>query len=103
MCTRESGAIFEAGGLQCVLAFIRDSGHMIHKDTLHSAMAVVSRLCGKMEPSDSSLETCVGSLSTLLKHEDNHVSYQCVGYTRISYFRAIIYTDFMTAFVHSIF
>ncbi|KAJ8045570.1 E3 ubiquitin-protein ligase HECTD1 [Holothuria leucospilota] len=74
MCTRESGAIFEAGGLQCVLSFIRDSGHMIHKDTLHSAMAVVSRLCGKMEPSDPSLETCVESLSTLLKHEDNHVS-----------------------------
>ena len=74
MCTRESGAIFEAGGLHCVLTFIRDNGSMVHKDTLHSAMAVVSRLCGKMEPSDPSLETCVESLSTLLKHEDPHVS-----------------------------
>ncbi|XP_071499022.1 E3 ubiquitin-protein ligase HECTD1-like [Diadema antillarum] len=74
MCTRESGAVFESGGLHCVLTFIRDNGSMIHKDTLHSAMAVVSRLCGKMEPSDSSLETCVESLSTLLKHEDPHVA-----------------------------
>ncbi|XP_030855099.1 E3 ubiquitin-protein ligase HECTD1 isoform X1 [Strongylocentrotus purpuratus] len=74
MCTRESGAVFEAGGLHCVLSFIRDNGSMIHKDTLHSAMAVVSRLCGKMEPSDTSLETCVESLSTLLKHEDPHVA-----------------------------
>ncbi|XP_072425083.1 E3 ubiquitin-protein ligase HECTD1 isoform X6 [Chiloscyllium punctatum] len=74
ICTRESGAVFEAGGLNCVLTFIRDSGHLVHKDTLHSAMAVVSRLCGKMEPQDSSLETCVESLSSLLKHEDPQVS-----------------------------
>ncbi|KAM6394265.1 E3 ubiquitin-protein ligase HECTD1 isoform 14-T14 [Pluvialis apricaria] len=74
ICTRESGAVFEAGGLNCVLTFIRDSGHLVHKDTLHSAMAVVSRLCGKMEPQDSSLEICVESLSSLLKHEDHQVS-----------------------------
>ncbi|CAK7317025.1 E3 ubiquitin-protein ligase HECTD1 [Vulpes lagopus] len=74
ICTRESGAVFEAGGLNCVLTFIRDSGHLVHKDTLHSAMTVVSRLCGKMEPQDSSLEICVESLSSLLKHEDHQVS-----------------------------
>ncbi|XP_077476679.1 E3 ubiquitin-protein ligase HECTD1 isoform X1 [Stigmatopora argus] len=74
ICTRESGAVFEAGGLNCVLSFIRDSGHLVHKDTLHSAMAVVSRLCSKMEPQDPSLETCVESLSSLLKHEDQQVS-----------------------------
>lgn len=74
ICTRESGPVFEAGGLNCVLSFIRDSGHLVHKDTLHSAMAVVSRLCGKMEPQDSSLETCVESLSSLLKHEDHQVA-----------------------------
>ncbi|KAK1893759.1 E3 ubiquitin-protein ligase HECTD1 [Dissostichus eleginoides] len=74
ICTRESGAVFEAGGLNCVLTFIRDSGHLVHKDTLHSAMSVVSRLCSKMEPQDSSLETCVESLSSLLKHEDHQVS-----------------------------
>lgn len=66
--------MFEAGGLNCVLSFIRDSGHLVHKDTLHSAMAVVSRLCSKMEPQDSSLETCVESLSSLLKHEDHQVT-----------------------------
>lgn len=74
ICTREAGAVFEAGGLSCVLSFIRDHGCRVHKDTLHSAMAVVSRLCTKMEPLDSSLPSCVESLSTLLKHEDSHVS-----------------------------
>lgn len=74
ICTRESGAVFEAGGLNCVLTFIREHGMQIHKDTLHSSMSVVSRLCGKMEPQDASLEACVESLSTLLKHEDSYVS-----------------------------
>ena len=66
--------MFEAGGLSCVLTFIREHGTQIHKDTLHSSMSVVSRLCGKMEPQDTSLESCVESLSTLLKHEDQFVS-----------------------------
>ena len=73
--TRESGAVFESGGLNCTLTFIREHGSQVHKDTLHSAMAVVSRLCGKMEPQDASLESCVESLSTLLKHEDQFVSF----------------------------
>ena len=46
---------------------------MIHRDTLHSVMTVVSRLCSKMEPQDVALECCVESLSTLLKHEDQLV------------------------------
>ncbi|UYV64246.1 HECTD1 [Cordylochernes scorpioides] len=74
ICTREAGAVFEAGGLNCVLTFIRDNGSHVHKDTLHSAMAVVTRLCGKMEPNDASLPSCVEALSLLLKHEDSHVS-----------------------------
>ncbi|XP_043220195.1 E3 ubiquitin-protein ligase HECTD1-like [Amphibalanus amphitrite] len=74
VCTREAGAVFEAGGLSCVLSFVRDNGHLIHKDTLHSAMAVVSRLCTKMEPQDGALPCCVDSLSTLLKHDDQHVA-----------------------------
>ncbi|XP_045131795.1 E3 ubiquitin-protein ligase HECTD1-like isoform X14 [Portunus trituberculatus] len=74
ICTREAGAVFEAGGLNCVLSFIRDNGHLVHKDTLHSAMHLVSRLCGKMEPADSGLAPCVESLSTLLRHEDQHVA-----------------------------
>jgi E3 ubiquitin-protein ligase HECTD1 len=73
ICTREAGAVFEAGGLTCVLTFIKDNGHVVHKDTLHSAMSVVSRLCSKMEPHDSTLTSCVESLSILLRHEDNHV------------------------------
>ena len=74
MCTRESGAVFEAGGLNCVLTFMREHGSQVHKDTLHSTMSVVTRLCGKMEPCDTSLEPCIDSLSTLLKHEDQYVS-----------------------------
>ena len=74
ICTREAGAVFEAGGLQCVLSFIRDAGPLVHKDTLHSAMVVVSRLCSKVEPHDSGLAACVDALSTLLQHEDGHVS-----------------------------
>ena len=74
VCTREPGAVFEAGGLNSVLQFICEHGSQVHKDTLHSCMAVVSRLCGKMEPQDASLQACVGSLSTLLQHEDSFVS-----------------------------
>ncbi len=66
--------MFESGGLSCVLTFIREHGSQVHKDTLHSAMSVVSRLCGKMEPQDGSLESCIESLSTLLQHEDQFVS-----------------------------
>jgi len=37
-------------------------------------MAVVSKLCSKMELNDNSLRFYVKSLSNLLKHDDNHVS-----------------------------
>merc|ERR1719228_2653639 len=74
VCTREAGSVFEAGGLTCVLTFIKDSGSQIHKDTLHSAMSVVSRLCSKMEPQDTCLPACVESLSSLLRYEDQAVA-----------------------------
>lgn len=74
ICTREAGAVFEGGGLSCVLTFIRDCGSQVHKDTLHSAMSVVSRLCSKVEPQSASIQDCVESLSTLLQHEDLHVA-----------------------------
>ncbi|XP_066257361.1 E3 ubiquitin-protein ligase Ufd4 isoform X1 [Euwallacea similis] len=74
ICTREAGAVFDAGGLSCILPFIRDNGQCVHKDTLHSAMAVVSRLCTKMEPADVQLPGCVEALSALLHHEDPHVA-----------------------------
>jgi len=53
VCTHEAGAVFDAGGLQSVLMFIRTPRTQIHKDTLHSAMVVVSKLCTKVEPIDS--------------------------------------------------
>ncbi|TRY76293.1 hypothetical protein TCAL_07314 [Tigriopus californicus] len=74
VCTREAGSVFESGGLAGVLTFIRDNGALIHKDTLHSAMSVVCRLCTKMEPTDESLPNSVECLSTLLRHEDFHVA-----------------------------
>ncbi|EDW64541.1 E3 ubiquitin-protein ligase Ufd4 [Drosophila virilis] len=74
ICSREAGAVFEGSGLNCVLSFIRDCGSQVHKDTLHSAMAVVSRLCTKVEPNSPCIENCVESLSTLLQHEDALVS-----------------------------
>ncbi|KAG7213737.1 hypothetical protein KM043_002970 [Ampulex compressa] len=74
VCAREAGAVFEAGGLPCALCFIREHGARVHRDTLHSAMAVVTRLCGKVEPQDNALPDCVEALSTLLRHEDAHVA-----------------------------
>ncbi|KAK0175018.1 hypothetical protein PV327_008803 [Microctonus hyperodae] len=74
VCAREAGPVFEAGGLPCALCFIREHGARVHRDTLHSAMAVVSRLCGKVEPQDKTLPDCVEALSTLLRHEDAHVA-----------------------------
>lgn len=75
VCSREAAAVFEAGGLGCVLEFIREHGAFVHRDTLHSAMSVVSRLCARVEPGDRvSLAACVASLSALLEHDDAFVS-----------------------------
>lgn len=74
ICSREAGSVFESGGLNCVLSYIRENGSQIHKDTLHSAMIVVSRLCSKVEPQSSNIQECIESLSRLLQHEDVHVA-----------------------------
>lgn len=74
ICARESSAVFEAGGLNCILPFILEHGRVIYKDSLHSAMSVVTRLCAKMEPTDGSLDFCAETLSKLLKHEDSFVA-----------------------------
>ena len=72
VCTREAGAVYDAGGLPVILSFIRYSGRKIHKDTLHSAMSVVSRLCSKVEPPDEeSLPECVDCLSKILAAEES--------------------------------
>ena len=80
--------MFDAGGLNAVLTFIQRCSttqepsatdlpvvHGIHKDTLHSAMTVVTRLCSKVDPTSrtGNIEF-VGSLSGLLSHSDQHVS-----------------------------
>ncbi|KAI8422310.1 hypothetical protein MSG28_006187 [Choristoneura fumiferana] len=74
VCTREAGAVWEGGGLPAVLHFITHYGTAVHKDTLHSAMAVVSRVCGKMEPGDERVGDAVSSLSALLQHSDARVA-----------------------------
>ncbi|XP_028176150.1 E3 ubiquitin-protein ligase HECTD1 isoform X2 [Ostrinia furnacalis] len=74
VCTREAGAVWEGGGLPAVLHFITHYGTAVHKDTLHSAMAVVSRVCGKMEPGDARVGDAVSSLSALLRHGDARVA-----------------------------
>jgi len=74
MVTREAGLIFQAGGLPSILGFISDNQSTTHKDILHSAMAVVSKLCTKCEPTDETLPGCVVTLSDLLHHPDNQVS-----------------------------
>lgn len=74
VCTREAGAVFEGGGLNSVLSFIRDCGSQVHKDTLHSAMSVVSRLCTKVEPQSPTINEHVESLSKLLQHDDPMVA-----------------------------
>lgn len=74
ICTREVSAVFAAGGLSAALSFIRDHGQRLHKDTLHSAMALISRLCTKLEPTDAQLNTCVQALSSLLQQDDTQVA-----------------------------
>lgn len=43
--TRESGSVYEAGGLNAVLTFIAENGTQVHKDTLHSSMSVSGLDC----------------------------------------------------------
>ncbi|TKR70253.1 hypothetical protein L596_022299 [Steinernema carpocapsae] len=74
VCHRETTAVYDAGGLQSMLSLIRLHGNEVHKDTLHSAMSVVTRLCSKMEPLDSSMPQCSVDLGFLLEHEDGKVS-----------------------------
>ncbi|KAJ1366082.1 hypothetical protein KIN20_026670 [Parelaphostrongylus tenuis] len=74
ICQRETLAVYDAGGMHAMLTLVRQHGSQVHKDTMHSAMSVVTRLCGKMEPNDGALLQCAESLGALLAHEDNKVS-----------------------------
>ncbi|CAD6199393.1 unnamed protein product [Caenorhabditis auriculariae] len=74
VCQRETLAVYDAGGINAMLTLVRQHGGQVHKDTMHSAMSVVTRLCGKMEPNDSELPKCAESLGALLEHDDLKVS-----------------------------
>ncbi|PIC33910.1 hypothetical protein B9Z55_013719 [Caenorhabditis nigoni] len=74
VCQRETMAVYDAGGINAMLNLVRVHGAQVHKDTMHSAMSVVTRLCGKMEPTDQELAKCAESLGALLEHDDPKVS-----------------------------
>ena len=73
-CARESDKVFDAGGLPAVTDLLIHHSQLLHKDTMRSSMNVVTRLVPRMEPKDVNLESCVASLSSLLQHEDSHIS-----------------------------
>ncbi|PAA64293.1 hypothetical protein BOX15_Mlig030343g1 [Macrostomum lignano] len=73
ICQREHAAVYEAGGLQCLLAFVKAHGAQCHLDVTHSAMNAATRLCTRVEPSDDSLPTSVDCLQYLLEHQDSGV------------------------------
>ncbi|XP_065182623.1 E3 ubiquitin-protein ligase HECTD1-like [Sycon ciliatum] len=73
LVSRDNSAVYEAGGLMCVLTFISAHGNVLHRDTLHSCMSVVVRLCSRLDPADSTVPTVVQALSDLLQHADQQV------------------------------
>ncbi len=75
LCTREASSIHEQEGLRCVLDFINTCYSVIHKDSLQSALNVVVKLIGKIDPQNSStLDQTIESLSNLLLHDDPFVA-----------------------------
>jgi E3 ubiquitin-protein ligase HECTD1 len=90
ICQREASTVYDAGGLQAMLHLIRFpylkvykripkfcicSHHdHLHKDTMHSAMAVITKLCAKMEPNDPNLPECSKNLGELLSHDDEKIA-----------------------------
>jgi E3 ubiquitin-protein ligase HECTD1 len=57
-----------------MLFLVRQNGHLVHKDTLYSAMSVVQRLCSRVEPNDPNLRESTIDLGELLVHEDQRVA-----------------------------
>lgn len=57
-----------------MMEFVSLHSAHLHKDTLKACMTVIGRLVPRMEPKDASLDTCVASLSDLLKHSDPQVA-----------------------------
>ena len=74
MSARESAAIYEASGLPCMLTFVRSNAALVHKDTLHSAMSVITRLCARVDAANAEQMPDVGAqLADLLDNEDAKV------------------------------
>ncbi|CAF1203869.1 unnamed protein product, partial [Didymodactylos carnosus] len=75
ICSREASSIYEVDGLHCVLDFINNWYYVIHKDTLQSALNVVVKLIGRIDPQNcQTLDQTIESLSNLLLHDDTFVS-----------------------------
>lgn len=62
VCQRETTAVYEAGGLHAMLFVVRQHGHLVHKDTLYSAMSVVQRLCSRVEPQNPNIKGRIFSI-----------------------------------------
>ena len=75
LCSREATSIYEQDGLRYVLDFINNCYSVIHKDSLQSALNVVVKLIGKIDPQNSStLDQTIEYLSNLLLHDDPFVA-----------------------------
>ncbi|CAF3371074.1 unnamed protein product [Rotaria sp. Silwood1] len=75
LCLREASSIYEQDGLRYVIEFINNCYSVIHKDSLQSALNVVIKLIGKIDPQNSStLDQTIESLSNLLLHDDPFVA-----------------------------
>ncbi|CAF0845992.1 unnamed protein product [Adineta ricciae] len=75
LCSRETSSIYEQDGLRCVLDFINTCYSVVHKDSLQSALNVVVKLIGKIDPQNSpTLDQTIESLSNLLLHDDTFVA-----------------------------
>lgn len=66
--------MFDAGGLPSIMDMLIDHSKLLHRDTMRSCMNVVTRLIPRMEPKDSSMDSCISSLSVLLTNEDTQIS-----------------------------
>ena len=75
LCSRETSSIYERDGLRYVIDFINRCYVAIHKDSLQSALNVVVKLIGKLDPQNSpTLDQTIESLSNLLLHGDTFIS-----------------------------
>uniref|UniRef100_A0A7E4W8K1 E3 ubiquitin-protein ligase n=1 Tax=Panagrellus redivivus TaxID=6233 RepID=A0A7E4W8K1_PANRE len=74
ICQRETGLVHEAGGFPSVLTLVRDFHGQMHRDTLRSALSVITRLCSKIEPDTDKVAEYSDTLGNLLTHEDLKVS-----------------------------